>query len=258
MPFKTNIGTLGNASGLPGIPAGAGKIPQSFLNNIGRGIDSTRLTPAQGMISSVTAGGTSIDFSSVTQDFNSRLTPPPFFVEVAKVGDGALVVTINEGRVLGRSDWSQATFFPGIPDESYNIPSIGTSGLDVEITIPTRATESPRPNDPASQVKNTTGGSSSVTNSTNNTDGNTWKGTAGNWKGTADGWKGTASNWKGSPDSWKGTSGNWKGSPSYWKGSASNWVRDVSGNSATVWANHNVRTTQSNVVNGTVRTNDDK
>lgn len=127
----TRVGTYSNASGLPQVPAGSGKIPQSLLNGVGRAIDGARVAPSEGSVFAQTAGGTTIDFNAIVEAASSGFQPHPFQIIPVGVASGsALDVQIAEGRIFGRVDWTTAEFKPGIPNASYAIPSIGTAGFD--------------------------------------------------------------------------------------------------------------------------------
>lgn len=101
-------GTFGNNSGLPQIAGGAKQIPQSFLNHIGREIDRARQSPNIGQVHTQTPGGSNIDISAILQQLSSFYRPLPFEVGLVKVNSNNLEVTIAEGRIFGRSDWTKS------------------------------------------------------------------------------------------------------------------------------------------------------
>lgn len=138
MKFRSNIGTQPNASGLQQIPGGSSRIPQSFLNGIGRAID--RGVPRVGgssLFFQQTSGGTVFEIPETGDTKNTRgAYLHPFKVFYAGRVNGGYLVNILEGRVAGRADYTNAALvgYPvpvGEGFESVNVPSIGTPGLDL-------------------------------------------------------------------------------------------------------------------------------
>lgn len=129
--FVTPVGTFSNASGLPQVPAGSKKIPQSLLNNVGRAIDSSRIVPSQGITIERTPGGTGLDISAIIEAAaGAKATLLPFQVIPTGVTSTKIQCVIGEGRIFGRVDWDAGDYYPGTPNEAYNIPSLGVSAVD--------------------------------------------------------------------------------------------------------------------------------
>lgn len=168
--FKTPIGTFSNGSGLPQVPAGSDKIPQSLLNNVGRQIDKARIAPSQGVLLTQTAGGTSIDFAGMLAQAGASLgVRLPFQVDVIGVTPTGIQCRIAEGRVFGRVEWVQGKYYPGSPDAESFVPSLGIAGLDTSAwPTPEPPGDTPvvNPKDPsqATQVEGSGGSSSGVKN----------------------------------------------------------------------------------------------
>ena len=133
--FPTPVGTQGNASGLPQVPAGARKIPQSLLNGVGRAIDSTRIVPTQGITIHRTPGGTGIDVDGIIQQAiaSASATLLPFQVIPVGTDGNTLQCVINEGRVFGRVDWDNGKFYED-EGEAFMWPSLGVGPLDPSFT----------------------------------------------------------------------------------------------------------------------------
>lgn len=168
----TKSGTFSNRSGLPQVPAGSTGIPQSLLNNLGRQIDASKVAPNAGMISTQLPGGVSIDFDS-SVSAQSFFQPHAFQVFVSEVGTNLLKVNIAEGRIFGRVDWLSAFVAnPIIPVEpAYNIPSLGTAGLEPGFTgvfpddkVPDTTGNQGGASTPAGQSTSNSGGAGSTTN----------------------------------------------------------------------------------------------
>lgn len=145
-------GTFGNASNLPQIGGGVKKIPQSFLNHIGREIDKSRQTPNQGQISQQTPGGSHIDFAAMIGEMIASygLGRLPFQVNLVKPTGSALEVTIAEGRIFGRVDFVQA-FHP-------HARAVGTNNINEEFSGPWSDANASAP-EPKNNPKDTSKGS---------------------------------------------------------------------------------------------------
>lgn len=130
--MKTKAGTFSSRSGLPQVPPNSNCIPQSLLNNVGRGLDSVTFAPNQGLISYNTPGGVTLDLQGMIQSTVAAFLRLPFQVDVSEVGNNEITVTIAEGRIFGRVDWETAEYDFG----SYYspLPSVGTAGIDPNFT----------------------------------------------------------------------------------------------------------------------------
>lgn len=138
MKFRSNIGTQPNASGLQQIPGRSAKIPQSFLNGIGRAID--RAVPRVGGTSiffQQTSGGTIFEIpdTQANTSIQGQYLHPFKVTYVGRVAGGYLV-NILEGRVTGRADYTYAGLmnYPVPRGEGFvpvSVPGYGTPGLDL-------------------------------------------------------------------------------------------------------------------------------
>lgn len=178
MRFRSNIGTQPNAANLRQIAPGSGKIPQSFLNGIGRAID--KATPRFGGMSPFfrqTAGGVVFELPDASASQNSQQYLHPFKVTYAGQVNGGYLVNILEGRICGRADheYAQLINYPS-NGEPINVPSIGTPGFDSAYAGGWPTNQSPDLGDttgsessPGSQVNSTDGNSGSTNHTPSNT-----------------------------------------------------------------------------------------
>lgn len=125
--FKTKVGTYPNRSGIEQIPAGASHIPQSYLNSIGRNIDSVRINTQHALGTRVTPGG--VQFEELNKDTPYSF---PFKVTFVGLGEGGLsaLVTIQEGRIHGRIDNSIASYADPTAAVPFDVPSLGVNSVD--------------------------------------------------------------------------------------------------------------------------------
>lgn len=123
--FRTPFGTQPNASGLEQIPAGTNRIPQSFLNDIGRKIDQSTIRFGGDFLFQQLPGGT------IAQEVDRDIgTTHPFKVSVVGKSSTKIKVKIAEGRIFGRVEGSIGDF----RDDGYylyqpNSP-LGIPGID--------------------------------------------------------------------------------------------------------------------------------
>lgn len=160
--------TFSNNSNLPQIPGGARQIPQSYLNHIGREIDKARQSPSSGQVSMQTPGGSNIDISTMLEQLVAGFYRPlPFEVGLVSVGGAGLNVTIAEGRIFGRTNWTDGVKPPTIEGAEV---TIGASGFNPSYSGPfsDAASSKPDPVDNPKSGSNTStkgsGSSGSVTN----------------------------------------------------------------------------------------------
>jgi hypothetical protein len=128
--FRANTGTLPNASGLPQIPAGSNRIPQGFLNGIGRKIDQGTVRFSGDFLFQQLQGGT------VLQNIDTAGTAAlgggsshPFKVTVVGKGNGKIQVRIAEGHIIGRTEFSHGSYQNPLIG-LYNQPTLGLPGVD--------------------------------------------------------------------------------------------------------------------------------
>jgi len=160
--FKTQVGTYPNRSGIQQIPAGASHIPQSYLNSIGRNIDSVRINSQHTVGTTVTPGG--VQFEELNKD---TLYSFPFKVTFVGLGEGGLsaLVTIQEGRVHGRIDSSIASYADPLAEVPYEVPSLGVNSVE------NIASDSPDFPPPKERPDENTGGENPSDPSNNNSGG---------------------------------------------------------------------------------------
>lgn len=188
--FKTKVGTYPNRSGIEQIPAGASHIPQSYLNSIGRNIDSVRINSQHTVGTFVTPGG--VQFEELHKDAPYSF---PFKVTFIGLGEGGLsaLVTIQEGRVHGRIDNSIGSYVDGAAVVPFEIPSLGVNSvLNIASADPTFPPPEEKFDDsnnpPTDPSNNNSGGGSTNYNNPNNTNGTTNPGTStSNPKGSTSG-----------------------------------------------------------------------
>lgn len=142
--------TFSNNSGLSQIPGGAKQIPQSFLNHIGREIDKARQSPNSGQVSMQTPGGSNLDISTILEQLAAGFYRPlPFEVGLVSVGGAGLNVTIAEGRIFGRTNWTDGIKPPSIEGAEV---TIGASGFNPSYSGPFSDAASTKP-DPVDNPK---------------------------------------------------------------------------------------------------------
>lgn len=134
--FKANVGTQPNTAGLQQIAPGSARLPQSFLNGIGRTVDRATLRPSGDSIFAQLAGGTVITPLDQSGSAVGVGYPHPFKVLYAgKPTTGSKVfVRILEGHILGRLNFTQGYWFQERPFQDGQMPytqrSIGIPGID--------------------------------------------------------------------------------------------------------------------------------
>lgn len=107
--FRANAGTQPNAAGLEQIPAGSTRIPQGYLNGIGRKIDRATVRFSGDYLFQALPGGTVLQ--NVDTDGAAGIDiSHPFKVTVVGGSPGKLKVKIAEGRIFGRTEGTVGTF----------------------------------------------------------------------------------------------------------------------------------------------------
>lgn len=160
-------GTFGNASGLQSIGAGARKIPQSFLNNIGRNIDKARLVQNTAQVMSVTSAGSHLDIAAIVEDLLSSMgvgKPLPFQVDVISTENGKIKCNIAEGRIFGRTHWIKGTAYD--PDVDGDASGNGWSDINENYAGPfsdAAGATKPEPSDKSQDSSTATSSSGTFT-----------------------------------------------------------------------------------------------
>lgn len=178
--FKSNVGTHPNAAGLEQIAPGSSKIPQSFLNAIGRTVDRATIRSSGESIFAQLAGGTVITPLDQAGTDVGVGYPHPFKVTYAgKPTVGSTVfVRILEGHILGRMNYDEGYWFQERPYLGMLLPytqrSIGIPGIDTNWDGGWPSTPKPdtsagdNPNNPGNISTNSTNSGSSTNYTTAN------------------------------------------------------------------------------------------
>lgn len=120
---------------MPAVPPGSLQIPADFLNAIGRAIDQARVVPGNALAHNETPGGTYLEPTENGQEFRH-----PFYIQYLgdKPGNSNKgLITIAEGRVLGRADgergaWEFTATEGSRPGNEYQT-SLGIYGIWAEV-----------------------------------------------------------------------------------------------------------------------------
>lgn len=129
--FRANSGTQPNASGLEQIPAGATRIPQGFLNGIGRKIDQSTVRFSGDFLFQQLPGGTILQ--PLDTDGAAPIgAPHPFKVTLIGKTASKIKVRISEGRLIGRTEFTVGSyandaFGLDVPNASLGIPGVDYS-----------------------------------------------------------------------------------------------------------------------------------
>lgn len=128
--FRTSFGTQPNASGLEQIPAGSNRIPQGFLNGIGRKIDQSTVRFSGDFLFQQLPGGTILQQIDTGGTAAGTGYTHPF--KVALVGKTAtkIKVRISEGHIWGRTDFTVGAYSNAAIGLNIPNPSLGIPGVD--------------------------------------------------------------------------------------------------------------------------------
>lgn len=107
--FKANAGTQPNAAGLEQIPAGSNRLPQGYLNGIGRKIDRATVRFSGDFLFQTLPGGTvlqPVDVDGTAGGFGGEASTLPFQISLVEAGPTTITIKIAEGHIIGRTDSS--------------------------------------------------------------------------------------------------------------------------------------------------------
>lgn len=127
--FRANAGTQPNAAGLEQIPAGSNRIPQGFLNGIGRKIDRATVRFSGDFLFQALPGGTVMQPLDTGGTSGGLDISHPFKVSCVGKTSTKIQVRIAEGHIWGRTEFGVGAYSDiGIdlntPNQSLGIPGV--------------------------------------------------------------------------------------------------------------------------------------